>query len=71
MAAPSDVARAAAYPDLRAKFGGADCGGRTDKPLSVGARDAYGRPVIVRGAQAANAFYEILHDVRRLGEMPS
>ncbi len=64
-----DAACAAAYPDLRAKF--ASLIAEADrKPLAVGARDAYGRPVIVRGAQVANAFYEALHDVKRLGDMP-
>lgn len=64
-----DAACAAAYPDLRARF--ASLIAEADrKPLAVGARDAYGRPVIVRGAQVAAAFYDALHDTKSIGDIP-
>ncbi len=64
-----DADCAAAYPDLRTRFA-ALIAEADRKPLSVGARDAYGRPVIVRSAQVAAAFYDALHDTKGIGGMP-
>jgi pimeloyl-ACP methyl ester carboxylesterase len=66
-----DPACGAAYPDLHRHF--ADLVARADRgplPLPVDPEDAGGKPVEVRGALVADAFYGALHDPEKISLIP-